>query len=49
MLVLINGDDVNGVYYWDHTRYFQESREGANTYKISDSFEDFINGLKVAS
>lgn len=46
MIVLINDEDFKGVYYWDHTFYFEQSSEEENIYKIADSFKHFIQGLK---
>lgn len=46
MIVLINNEELKGVYYWDHSFYFKQSREEGNIYKIADSFIDFIQGLK---
>lgn len=45
ILVLINDSEVQGVYYWDHSFNYPQSNEEENTYKIADSFDDFINGL----
>ena len=46
IIVLVNEADVKEVYYWDHTFNFEQSSEEENTYKIADSFQDFIDGLK---
>ncbi|MDA2048984.1 SMI1/KNR4 family protein [Bacillus cereus] len=46
LIVLITDTENHGVYYWDHSFYFPQSSEEENTYKIADSFKDFINGLK---
>ncbi|WP_210367046.1 SMI1/KNR4 family protein [Bacillus sp. REN3] len=45
LIVLITDAENYGVYYWDHSFYFPQSSEEENTYKIADSFKDFINGL----
>lgn len=45
MIVLINDDDFQGIYYWDHSFYFSQSSDEKNIYKIADSFKDFIDGL----
>lgn len=47
IIVLINGPDLKGVYYWDHACDFPLSDEQSNVYKIADSFQEFIDGLKV--
>ncbi len=46
LIVLITDNENDGVYYWDHSFYFPQSGEEENTYKIADSFKDFIDGLK---
>lgn len=46
MIVLINDDDYEGVYYWDHSFHFAQSSEEENIYKVADSFKAFIDGLK---
>lgn len=45
LIVLITDDENYGVYYWDHSFYFPQSSEKENTYKVADSFEEFINTL----
>lgn len=47
LIVLITDVENYGVYYWDHSFYFSQSNEEVNTYKIADSFKDFINELKI--
>lgn len=46
LIVLITDPENHGVYYWDHSFHFPQSSEEENTYKIADSFTDFINELK---
>ncbi len=46
MIVLINDLELKGIYYWDHSFYFEKSNEEQNIYKITDSFREFIDGLK---
>ena len=46
LIVLITGTENYGVYYWNHSFHFPQSSEEENTYKIADSFTDFINELK---
>jgi len=45
-LILINDSDKQGVYYWDHSYYFDQSNEENNLYKIADSFQEFLKKLK---
>lgn len=46
MVVLINDAEIKGVFYWDHSLFFNQSNEEENVYKIYDSFQEFINQLK---
>lgn len=46
MIVLMKDTEMRGVYYWDHSFYFKQSSEEENIYKIADSFQAFIEGLK---
>ncbi|ANB59920.1 SMI1/KNR4 family protein [Anoxybacteroides amylolyticum] len=46
MIVLVNDNEERGVYYWDHSWHFDQSNEENNLYKISDSFQNFFDGLK---
>ncbi|SHM57953.1 SMI1/KNR4 family protein [Gracilibacillus kekensis] len=46
LIVLITDAENDGIYYWDHAFYFPQSNEEENTYKIADSFMEFINDLR---
>ena len=46
IIVLISDPEIGGVYYWDHSFYFDKSNKEENTYWIADSFTEFINCLK---
>lgn len=46
IIVLINDLETKGVYYWDHSFHFPKSNEEENTYKIANSFKEFIDELK---
>lgn len=46
MIVLIDDPEMKGVYYWDHSFNFEQSNEDDNIYKIADSFQEFVDGLK---
>lgn len=46
LIVLINGLDMKGVYYWDDSFNFEQSSEERNIYKVADSFHEFIEVLK---
>lgn len=48
-IVLINGPELKGVYYWDHMFYFEQSKEESNTYFIANSFADFLDMLNNQS
>ncbi|UWE04871.1 SMI1/KNR4 family protein [Laceyella sacchari] len=45
-IVLVTDLVNEGVYYWDYAFHFAQSDEDANTFKIADSFRDFVYGLK---
>lgn len=45
-IVLVMDPELEGVYYWDHAFHFEQSNEEENTYKIAESFQAFLNGLK---
>ncbi len=36
MIVLINDSELKGIYYWDHSFYFDQSNEDQNIYKIAE-------------
>jgi hypothetical protein len=46
IIVLMNDIEMKGVYYWDHSHYFEQSSAKRNIYKIADTFQTFIDGLK---
>lgn len=46
IILLINQNDWKGIYLWDNCLDYDESTEEECIYKISDSFDEFINGLK---
>ncbi|WP_205004665.1 SMI1/KNR4 family protein [Scopulibacillus daqui] len=45
LLVLINQEEEKGIYYWDNALELESSSEEENTYKLSDSFGQFIKML----
>lgn len=45
MIVLINGNEMKGIYYWDHSHYFEQSNDDNDIYMITESFQAFIDGL----
>ena len=46
-IVLVNSPEVSGVYFWDNSFELDNSSEDENIYKISDSFRQFIDELKI--
>jgi hypothetical protein len=46
MIVLINNEKEKGVFYWDHSFYFEQSSEEHNIYKVANSFQEFLEGLR---
>jgi hypothetical protein len=47
LIVLLNSPQKQGVYYWDHSYYFNKSSDNRNIYKIANSFQEFIYNLKA--
>lgn len=43
LFLLVKGE---GVYYWDHAWFFEQSNEDENTYYIASSFTGFLNTIK---
>lgn len=46
-IVLVNSPEVSGVYFWDNSFELENSSEDENIYKISDTFRQFIDELKI--
>lgn len=46
-IVLVNSPEVYGVYFWDNSFELENSSEDENIYKISDTFRQFIDELKI--
>lgn len=47
MLTCITTGEDKGIYYWDHSHFFETStEEDGNTYFVADSFADFSSKLK---
>ncbi|BBK76110.1 MULTISPECIES: SMI1/KNR4 family protein [Clostridium] len=46
-IVLVNSPEVSGVYFWDNSFELDNSSEDENIYKISDTFRQFIDELKI--
>lgn len=44
-ILLINDGKENGIYYYDHSYFFEESSDELNTYFIADNFTEFFNEL----
>jgi len=42
LLLIINDEINNGIYYWDDSYNFEMSCDEKNTYKICDTFEEFL-------
>lgn len=47
MIILVNDKKMKGIYYWDDSHYFDQSNHESNSYKINDSFYEFLNGLTI--
>jgi hypothetical protein len=46
-LLLVNDGENNGIWYYDHTYFFDQSTDELNTYFICDAFSDFIKLLET--
>ncbi len=46
MIILSNDEKDGGIYLWDHAHEYAQSTEESNSYKIADSFQEFIDNLK---
>lgn len=46
-IVLVNSPEVSGVYFWDNSFELDNSSEDENIYKISATFREFIDELKI--
>lgn len=44
-IVLVCEGNNKGVYYWDHTYYYECSNDENNVYWLADSFTDFMNQI----
>lgn len=47
LLLLVNREDMKGVYLWDHTLEFETSTRKKCVYTVADTFDDFLNSLRV--
>ncbi|GAA3758392.1 SMI1/KNR4 family protein [Flavobacterium ginsengiterrae] len=45
-ILLLNDNINNGIYFYDHSYFFEESSDSKNTYLIAKSFDDFIKILE---
>ena len=46
-LLLISGGEDSGIWYYDHTYFFDKSTDDLNTYFICETFSDFIKILET--
>ncbi|MGG4268084.1 SMI1/KNR4 family protein [Peribacillus simplex] len=46
-ILLINNEEEKGVYFWDQGWYSDPSGQDENIYKVAESFQSFIEGLKI--
>ncbi|MDO6819048.1 SMI1/KNR4 family protein [Zobellia sp. 1_MG-2023] len=46
-LLLIFDGENDGVWYYDHSNFFDESTDDLNTYYVAESFSDFIKMLEI--
>ncbi|MGE7601694.1 SMI1/KNR4 family protein [Peribacillus sp. NPDC097675] len=46
-ILLIENEDEQGIYFWDQGWYADPSSQDENIYKVTETFQSFIEGLKV--
>ena len=46
-ILLFNNGEYKGVYFWDHGWYADPSNQDENIYKVAESFQSFVDGLKI--
>ena len=46
-ILLVNGEENNGIYFFDSNYFFKQSSDEQNTYIIATTFTDFMNMLNV--
>ncbi|MBC1247364.1 SMI1/KNR4 family protein [Listeria booriae] len=47
LFVLICEGDQEGVYFWDNGQELEGSSDEENVYKLTNSFDSFISGMKL--
>ena len=47
LIILIWDENAKGVYLWDDSLELEQSTEECCTYKITETFEDFMNLLNI--
>lgn len=47
LIVLLNSPEVSGIYFWDDTFEFDCSTDDENTYKICNTFKEFLDTLII--
>lgn len=45
-LLLVNDGDNDGIWYYDHTYFFEKSSDDLNTYFICETFTEFMKILE---
>ena len=46
-ILLMDNDEEQGIYFWDQGWYADPSSKDENIYKVAESFQSFIEGLKI--
>lgn len=46
-ILLIDNEEEQGIYFWDQGWYADPSSQDENIYKVAESFQSFIEGLKI--
>lgn len=48
-ILLVNDGENNGIWYYDHTYFFEQSSDELNTYFICETFSEFLKILETTS
>jgi hypothetical protein len=48
-ILLICDGENDGIWYYDHSYFFEQSTDDLNTYFICDTFSDFMNLLETTT
>jgi hypothetical protein len=47
LIMLVCDGENDGIWYYDHSYFFEQSTDDTNTYFICNTFSDFIKQLEM--